>query len=185
MSAPRGQAARHRIVDATCQLLLDGGLDAFTVEAVAEESGSARSTIYRHWPEPRELLIEALVAMATEFPVPDTGSLRDDLESCIDFLRPILDDPRTRRLMLDVTRAAAADPELGRLKQRFVHDRQRPVQVILQRAIARGDVDPNIDPTLAKHLVEGPLMSATVFEETPMTDQTIAAMIDRIIRALQ
>jgi hypothetical protein len=54
----------------------------------------------------------------------------------------------------------------------------------LQRAIARGEIDSDIDMAMACHLVEGPLMSATVLQNLPLTDETISAMVERIVKAL-
>jgi len=184
MSAPRGEAARKKIIAATRDLILDHGLAAFNVEAVAAASGSARSTIYRHWPEPHDLLVETLTSMGRDFPTPDTGALRSDLRACAAILRPMLDDPRTRRLILDVTRAAAEDPKLDRIRRDLLADRRQPVRVILQRAIARGEIDPDIDMNLAMHLVEGPLMSATVLQNLPITDEMVSEMVERIGKSL-
>jgi hypothetical protein len=122
--------------------------------------------------------------MAGDIPIPDTGSLRGDLEACARLLRPIFDDPRTRRLLLDVALAATTDPEMERIRNRTLASRRQPVQVILQRAIQRGEVDPDIDMTMAMHLVEGPMLSATVLQNLPLTDDTIAALADRIVKAL-
>lgn len=184
MPARRGEAARRNIIAATRELLLEGGLEAFNVEAVASASGSARSTIYRHWPEPRDLLVESLTAMGRDFEIPDTGSLRTDLEESVALVRPILDDPRTRRLMLDVTRAAASDPELERIRQTADQERRQPIRIILQRAIARGEIDPGIDMRLATHLVEGPLISATVMQNRPVPAEDVPELVDRIVKAL-
>lgn len=184
MSAPRGEAARQRIISATSELLLERGLAAFTVEAVAAASGAARSTIYRHWPEPRSLLVETLTSMIRDFPTPDNGDLRADLLSFADMLRSTFDDPRVRRLLLDLTREAVADPELREILETAKQERRQPVQLILQRAMARGDIDPEIDLDLAVHLVEGPLMSASVLQNRPMTDAAAAEMVTRIVKAL-
>jgi AcrR family transcriptional regulator len=184
MSAPRGEAARRRIIESTCQLILDEGLDGFSIEAVAAASGAARSTVYRHWPEPRDLVVEVLRTMGQALPAPDTGSLHSDLAEFASILRPIFDDPRTRRLILDVTRAAADDSELEMVRQQLRRDRQLPVQTIIQRAIARGEIDPEIDMEVALHLVEGPWLSATVFQNRPLSDEAIEAMIARVVRAL-
>lgn len=184
MSAPRGEAARQRIIDATCELIYDAGLEAFNVEAVATASGAARSTIYRHWPEPRELVIDALRSMGRAFPTPDTGSLSGDLEAMAETLRPIFDDSRTRRLILDITRAGAEDPEIERVRLELIRNRQGPTQTILQRAIARGEIDPDIDLEIALHLVEGPLLSATIMQNLPVGDDALREMVARVIRAL-
>lgn len=184
MSAPRGEAARHRIINATSEIILDGGLDAFTVEAVATASGAARSTVYRHWPEPHDLLVDTLRSMGSQFPTPDTGTLKSDLAAAVSFLRPMLEDRRVRRLMLDLTRAALDDPELEQVRIRLMAERRQPIRVILQRAIARGEIDPDIDLTMAADLVEGPLMSALVLANSPVTDETTDMMIDRVVKGL-
>lgn len=184
MTAPRGAAARRRIIEATREVLLDGGLEAFTVEAVATRSGSARTTIYRHWPEPHDLLVETLETLAGELPTPDTGSLEGDLHAAATIVRPVLEDPRTRRLLLDVTRAAAEDSAIEEIREKAILERRQPVQVLLQRAIARGEIDPNIDLTMAMHLVEGPLLSATVLQNRPISDEMLTEIVQRIVRAL-
>lgn len=184
VTAPRGQAARQRIIESTRDLILDGGLAAFNVEAVADASGSARSTVYRHWPEPRDLVIETLTSMVGEIPTPDTGALSSDLEAVAAIMLSIFDDPKLRRLVLDITTAAAEDPELERIRQRQIKDRQQPVQLILQRAIARGEMDPELDLNIAIHLVEGPMLSAVLLENRQMSDEAIETMVDRIVRSL-
>lgn len=184
MSAPRGQAARQRIIDATRELIYDGGLEAFSIEAVASASGAARSTIYRHWPDPKELVFDALRSMGRAIPTPDTGSLAGDLETMADMLRPIFNDPRTRRLILDITRAAAEDPEIEKVRMELIRNRQGPIQTILQRAIARGEIDPEIDLEIAMHLVEGPLISANLMQNLPVGDDGFREMLARVVRAL-
>lgn len=184
MIAPRGDAARKRILSAARELILEEGLGGFNIEAVAAASGAARSTVYRHWPGGHDLLIATLATMGRDFPTPDTGSLASDLNACAAILRPVLDDPRSRRLILDVTRAAADDPELERIRQQLLSDRQHPIRLILQRAIARGEIDPEIDLEIALHLVEGPLLSATVLQNVPLSDEAIETMIARVVKAL-
>lgn len=184
MPIPRGEAVRERIIDATRDLVLEGGIEAFNVEAVAAASGSARTTIYRHWPEPRDLLVDTLKSMGGDLPTPDTGSLAGDIQACAAIVRPIFEDPRTRRLILDLARAAAKDPELESVRQQLIRDRHQPLQLILQRALARGEIDPALDLRIALHLVEGPLMSATVLQNQPMTDDDLETIVTRIAQAL-
>lgn len=184
MSAPRGEAARRRIIDATRILIYEEGLNAFNVEAVAAASGSARSTVYRHWPDPHDLLIDTLKSMSQKFPAPDTGSLTGDLEQVAAALRPLFNDPHARRLILDLTRAAATDRELERVHHDLVDERHKPMRLMLQRAIARAEIDPELDLTIALHLVEGPLMSATVLQNKPMTDSEIKTLVARIVQSL-
>ena len=69
------------------ELLLDDGVGALTAQRLHEVSGVARSTIYRHWPTPDDVVDDLLeVAARTEQPEP-TGDVRADLEAALDALR--------------------------------------------------------------------------------------------------
>ena len=73
---------------------------------------------------------------------------------------------------------------MERIRNRALEARRQPVQVMLQRAIHRGEIDPDIDMTMAMQLVEGPMLSATVLQNLTLTDDTISAMVYRIVTAL-
>ncbi len=77
---PRMARTRARALEATLELAAESGLHACTFDAVSERSGIARSTLYRHWSNQTELVMEALVSQDVEEHVAhDTGSLRDDM----------------------------------------------------------------------------------------------------------
>jgi len=54
-------ATRNRILEATHACICRDGLARATVEAVAQEGGIARATIYRHFPGGRDELLQAVV----------------------------------------------------------------------------------------------------------------------------
>jgi AcrR family transcriptional regulator len=56
-----GAATRDRILEATHVCICRDGLPRATVEAVAQEGGIARATIYRHFPGGRDELLQAVV----------------------------------------------------------------------------------------------------------------------------
>src|SRR3954468_22217388 len=79
---PGGRTARtrERVLDAVTSLLLEGGYDALTVDAVAERSGVHRTTVYLRWRDTGTLLSDALDAAREQaWEPPDTGSLPGDL----------------------------------------------------------------------------------------------------------
>src|ERR1019366_1796448 len=84
---PRSEKARQAILEAAAELLLARGLSAVSMDAVAEQAGVSKATIYRWWPTKETLALDALYAeWAAARPSPrDTGSLRGDLLS---LLRP-------------------------------------------------------------------------------------------------
>ena len=67
---PRSGAADQAILAAALRLLSERGPARVTVEAVAESSGVAKTTIYRRYRNRRDLLAAALRAVA-DVPEPD------------------------------------------------------------------------------------------------------------------
>ena len=76
---PASRRSKEAVLDAAGELLGEEGARRVHVDAVARRSGVARTTIYRHWPEPSALLFDAFRYGVEPTPVPDTGSVRDDL----------------------------------------------------------------------------------------------------------
>src|SRR5487761_158291 len=78
---PRSARAHEAILKAAAGLLLERGLDAVSMDAVAARAGVSKATIYRWWPTKESLALDALYtewnAVAPD--LADTGSLRGDL----------------------------------------------------------------------------------------------------------
>jgi AcrR family transcriptional regulator len=62
MSPSDVETTRERILESAFARIDDAGIAQFTVEAVAQEAGLARATIYRYFPGGRDELMEALVS---------------------------------------------------------------------------------------------------------------------------
>lgn len=54
-------ATRHRLMDAAAQLIVRDGFDAVSMTAVAEQAGITRQTVYRYFPNARELVRATLM----------------------------------------------------------------------------------------------------------------------------
>src|SRR6266480_2100827 len=73
---PRSQRAKRAIFNAVRALVAEGGYPAATIEAIAERSGVAKTTIYRWWANRPALVVEVLVEMATEVAPPPRDRIR-------------------------------------------------------------------------------------------------------------
>src|SRR6266498_1224789 len=112
---PRSEQARESILHAAAELLLKRGLDAVSMDAVADRAGVSKATIYRWWPTKETLALEALYhEWDTARPSPpDTGSLRGDL---LALLRPWIRRVRARpygRVVAALIAEAQTDPEFA------------------------------------------------------------------------
>ena len=97
---PGGRSARVRqsVLDATLALLGGGGLDKLTVADIAQRAGVHETSIRRRWRTRENLICDALLNYSElHLPIPDTGSLREDLAAFATELAAYLTTPLGRR----------------------------------------------------------------------------------------
>ena len=183
----RGAALEQAILEAGWDQLLEGGYQSLTIEAVAERAGTSRSVIYRRWPD-RSALVEAVVGFGLrqgQVPVPDTGTLRGDM---IELMRRS-NAARAQLIPLITVFAAAYFAESGRSfadvrRQAFGDRLGHSADVILDRAVARGEIDAvRLTPrvrTVAFDLFRHDLL----MNLKSVPDEDIAAIVDEIFLPL-
>ena len=166
------------------ELMTQQGLDACTVEEIARRSGVAKTTIYRHFGSADELAVTAISEMIEEVEVPDLGSLRADLRSVVDAFRSIVRQDAFRRLFASMLTRAVNDPEFAKIYDQAQESRHVPLRIAIQRGIARGEVDPEIDVETAMYFVQGPFVAKRLIEIGDLGDREVEVFLDLIVRAL-
>lgn len=121
---PRRADADAEILAATVELLREGGYRNFNVDAIAERTGIAKTTIYRRWPT-KAALIAAAIAPVTPAANADAEAIVRETAAVFTLLGPLDGDaldliraivePRRALLMEAVRDEAAADAELGKI----------------------------------------------------------------------
>ena len=137
---PGGRTARTRaaVLAAVEAELLDHGVDGLTVDAVADRSGVHRATVYRRWRDVGGLLADALTAgREDDWQPPDLGSLTADLTALNQdvVLHLTGDRSLSRALIVASFRSPAAAAAL----REFLDDRYRRCEIVVERAVARGE----------------------------------------------
>lgn len=182
MARPRSEEARQKAIAATQELLADGGIPAFTIDAVAKRSGVAKTTIYRHWPSANELLVHSLDCQIERIPAPDTGSLVGDLTELYTTMVSIM-NTSDRQLILEMMAAAAKDPDLEAVKNAMLAERHRPLEDIVLRAVDRGEIPP-VGLDQAVLFIEGPFMARVMSSGDPIDLDEVPPMIQLVVRGL-
>jgi AcrR family transcriptional regulator len=155
---PRSEHSHEAILNAVLELLEAEGYGALTIEGVARQAGVGKQTIYRWWKCKAELVLEAYANhAASKIPVPDRGTVRGDLEAFLGAGFKRLTDisgPIMRGLMAD----AVHDEEFREvLMTAFLGKRRDALKEILQRGVARGELERGADLDLACDLILGPM----------------------------
>lgn len=155
---PGGRSARVRaaVHRAVRELLTEGSPEALTMPVIAARAGVHPTTVYRRWGTLAELLTSVAESrFSGDIVVPDTGSLRRDLETWMADVAADLADPDT----LAVMRAAIGAGEEGGCA--CVADRHAQLAAILERGGGVAEVERAAD------LLLGPLYYRAVFTGSP------------------
>jgi AcrR family transcriptional regulator len=181
---PRIQRSRAAALSATVALLSERGVAGTTIEAVAERSGVAKTTIYRQWPHQHALVLDAF---ATVLPVPQpprTGSLRSVLVALVAGLCRALTGTPAAALMPVLIDAAERDPVFAALHHQEAARRHQVVRDVLDRAGARGEKVDHLDPDELLDALAGPLFHRRYVTGMDLDDAHAALIVDRAITGL-
>ena len=178
---PRSEKARKAVLAAAAELLLARGLEAVSMDAVAERAGVSKATIYRWWPTKETLALDALYdEWDTARPSPrDTGSLRADL---LALLRPWIRRVRARpygRVVAALIAEAQTDPKFAtEYRARFVEPRREPARALLRRAIERGEIPADTKIEVALDLLYGALYHRLLHGHAALSDRFVQDVVD-------
>jgi len=184
---PRSEASRKAILRAASELLLEHGLHAISMDAVAERAGASKATIYRWWPSKELLALDALFsdwapAAGAGY---DTGSLAGDLLALtLPWARQLAAKPYGRVIAALIT-GAQSDPRFAEVyRARFLQPRRDLARVIFNRAIERGEIPADTDIEIALDLLYGPFYHRVLHGHAQLTDRFTRAIVDHVITAV-
>ena len=160
-SRPGGRSSRVRssVLESTIALLAASGWSSLSVDAVAAASGVHRTTIYRRWGDVQGLVAAAIAEHSeTTIPIPDSGSLADDLRELARSIAAEVQTPLGRALLRIALSATDDQPELTQIRRQFFLDRYRLVAPVVARAIERGEAPSGTDPIGVARTLSAPLL---------------------------
>ncbi|MEU6858234.1 TetR/AcrR family transcriptional regulator C-terminal ligand-binding domain-containing protein [Glycomyces sp. NPDC046736] len=140
----RGKDLLDAIYAAAVEEAAAAGPGRLTMDAIAKRAATARTTLYRRWSDPLDLLLDALAALhPVEQPAPGADDLRGDLLASLRLMVDWGFSPAGRAVM-----ALLADPARDRAVVEALFTRvfdQRGgtfTQTVLRHYAERGRIDP-------------------------------------------
>jgi AcrR family transcriptional regulator len=191
VSTVAGLATRQRLLGAARELIEEGGYGSASVVAIAERTGVAAATLYRHFPSKEELFIEVFRevcdgeqrAMRAAADEADAGALARLEAVLTTFARRALQNPRLAWALL----AEPVDPRVDAERLKYRHRYSEAIEQELRAGIAAGEIpDQDVAFTAAAlvggcgEALVGPLSSAVGGEEVV---SAIKAFVRRAIGA--
>ena len=180
---PRVARSRTAVIAATLDLLIERGITATTIEAVAERSGVAKTTIYRQWDGQPSLVLDAIGTTLRTPTDPDTGTLRGDLLGLLGGLADALTTSPAAGLMPALIDAAERDPAFAALHHREATQRHQVVHTAIARGIERGELPPDTDPAEVLDMVTGPVFYRRLVSAGTVDRAFAHRVVDRVLAA--
>jgi AcrR family transcriptional regulator len=173
----RSERVRRQVHDAVVDLLRDRAADELSIPLIAERSGVHQATLYRRWGSVPVLLQDVVEAgPARTSPLPDTGTLRGDLEEYAAGVAETLAGPAG--VLILRTAVSNIAPRRDRAPSTVLRERMDQLRQMLDRADARGEHPPTVDELL--ELVIAPLYFRVLFD-TPATAEDARRLVDRLL----
>jgi len=182
VSRPRVEGVREaEILAATLEVLVDVGYDRLTMDAVAHRARASKATLYRRWNSKLRLVIDALLTTKQTPVVPDTGTLRGDLEALMCGAGGMTDGEAVGTFGAVIT-AIIRDPEFAQaFRAEIVGPKIAASQQIWERARARGEVREDLELELIEPALAGICLHRVFLMGEQPTEELISRVIDQII----
>jgi AcrR family transcriptional regulator len=168
---PRSEGCRQKVLAAADTLFTRDGLTRMSVDAVAQQAGVSKATIYRWWPNKAAIVMEALLnSSEAEVYVPTSPYPEEDLIARVRRTVALFRGPRGR-VIASLIGQAQSDPEIAEAyRQHLLGPRRVAMRAAIQRAIDAKFYRADIDVDLAIDILYGPLYQRLLLAHAPLDE---------------
>jgi AcrR family transcriptional regulator len=162
-------------------VMLERGYHATTVTEIARRAGVGTPAIYRRWPTKVEFAIDLMVRVSEPEPIPETGSIRDDLVSFMTLRLRTWSAPLFRQLVFPaLLEAQAKGPLAIRMGERFSEYRQA-LAARIRRSVESGELRSDTNPDRLIDLLMGTIAMPMLFFQDAPTLEDAESIVDQVL----
>ena len=177
---PRSAEADAAILAATLELAGASGIAGMSMDEVAQRAGVSKATIYRRWTSKEALVLDALRSAMLPFDEVDTGSLVDDVTTYLYEIARRMGRGPVNDVLPHLIEVSCHDESLRTSLDDYVRHRRVPLRTIVERAIARGELDADTDVEVLLDLLIAPFMYRRLLSRAPLDER----FVDRLVRTV-
>jgi AcrR family transcriptional regulator len=181
----RGAVLERAILDAALEQLSTVGWNGLTMEGVAAGAQTGKAAVYRRWPSKEDLAVAAMESLySTEMPEPDTGSIRTDLAQSYASVLAFVNTPDGEAFLRTSIAESVRDDRIAALHRSSTEQREHQTRVTFERAIARGEVRPDIDIDAAVQWLGGLLAIRAITHRPMPTVDDVGVLVEFTLRGV-
>jgi AcrR family transcriptional regulator len=179
---PRSEQARLAVLEAAADLLVEGGLAAATIEAIAARAGVSKVTIYKWWPSRGSVAVDAYFHRYRHTSTfADTGDLATDLTEQIQLLVQAFRG-RAGSIMAELIGQAQSDPALAEtLRARWLQPRRDASIEVLLRAVERGEIRDDTDIPVVLDQLYAPIYYRLTMQHEPLGADLAGSLVRTVL----
>jgi AcrR family transcriptional regulator len=165
MARKPSATAHQKVLDAAIALIAERGVDATSMDAIANASGVSKATIYKHWTDKDALLLEMMAELngLGRRPKFDSGNVRADMIDVLSY-RPPENHETQQRIMPHFMAYSARNPDFGLAWRNMVMEPpRRELKHLLKLGVVKGELSTDVDLDLSLSLLLGPILYWYVF----------------------
>ncbi|MBB6350182.1 TetR/AcrR family transcriptional regulator [Nonomuraea muscovyensis] len=179
----RGEELIKAIHDAALEEVVEVGAGRLTMDAIARRAATPRTTLYRRWSDPIEVLLDALYHQhPVEEPTPGADDLRGDLIRALRLMAEWALSPAGRAVAAILTDPKSAALMSEALFERVFANRGGTfTRTVLQHYADRGRFPVELLTPVVADIGEALVTKRLIDTGTAPSDEDLSAIVDQAI----
>ena len=182
---PRSESTEKAILNSAHTLVADHGFQAVTIEGIAKHAGVSKATIYKWGPNKAAVVADSFFkTLKEQYPVPDTGSVIEDLVIQISNLSTFLASDEGR-IIRELIAEGQSDSDVAEAYQsRYFSPRREVSRTILERGVERGEMKSGLNLELCVEMIYAPLFYRLLITGEGIDEAFLRNVVSCVLKGL-
>jgi AcrR family transcriptional regulator len=178
----RGAALLAALHEAVLAELEEVGLGRLTMEGIARRAGTPKTTLYRRWSTPGEMLLDAIAAAyPVEEPSPAADDLRGDLIAALELMIEWSRHPTARAVQAIIMERHRHPDLVAGLQGVFDRAGRRFTATVLHHYAGLGHIDPALVTPVVEDIGEALVIKHGLDTGEEASTERLAEIVDQAI----
>jgi AcrR family transcriptional regulator len=183
----RTEQVRDAVLTAAGELMLEGGLAAATMEAIAVRAGVSKRTLYKYWPSRGAVALEGFMrSAASSWSLPENAPAAESLEELVVAAVRLFTQTPAGPLMRSLIADAQSQDEIATaIRDQWLAPRRAAAADLLRQGIAAGEFRADLDVEVTLDLLFAPVYYRLLLGHKTLSPQFAATSVRHLIAGLR
>jgi AcrR family transcriptional regulator len=182
----RTEQVRDKVLAAAGQLMLEGGLAAATMEAIAARAGVSKRTLYKYWPSRGAVALEGFMRSADPWSsLPGNATAAESLEALVAASARLFSETPAGPLMRSLVADAQSQDEVATaLREQWLQPRRAAAGDLIRKAVDDGEFRADLDVEVVLDLLFGPVYYRLLLGHETLDTAFAVASVRQLVAGL-